>query len=331
MIPSDTPRKWPIASGATKATNYERNVMAYLALRSGDAATAQQLFARIGNDWSESVWKTKAAFDAGRTGTRSERPARRLTLTRLKMDGYSFYRSTGCIGDERRKGFARPLFISRRAPVPKIDTYRKQAKQLVRWHRERNYSIGEKFRLLKRYRHLTDIEALEASLPLTVAQEIVAVEAGFENWSALKASTTDDTPPSRPAEGEPTLLSAVPILFVRDVTRAASVYTERLGFRVDFLHGSPPFYGSVSRDGACLHLRFVHTETFFAELAAREESLILATMEVRNVKSLFEQYEHRGVEFAQRLVRQAWGGIDFHVRDLDGNVIAFVEYRSSTA
>jgi hypothetical protein len=50
------------------STNHERNVMAYLALRSGDAATAQQLFARIGNDWSESVWKTKAAFDAGRAG-----------------------------------------------------------------------------------------------------------------------------------------------------------------------------------------------------------------------------------------------------------------------
>jgi hypothetical protein len=50
------------------STNHERNVMAYLALRSGDAATAQQLFARIGNDWSESVWKTKGAFDAGRTG-----------------------------------------------------------------------------------------------------------------------------------------------------------------------------------------------------------------------------------------------------------------------
>jgi hypothetical protein len=50
------------------STNHERNVMAYLALRSGDDATAQQLFARIGNDWSESVWKSKAAFDAARTG-----------------------------------------------------------------------------------------------------------------------------------------------------------------------------------------------------------------------------------------------------------------------
>jgi hypothetical protein len=42
--------------------------MAYLALRAGDSETAQQLFARIGNDWDESVWRTKALFDASRTG-----------------------------------------------------------------------------------------------------------------------------------------------------------------------------------------------------------------------------------------------------------------------
>ena len=50
------------------STSHQRNVMAFLALRNGDSATAQQQFARIGNDWSESVWKTKAAFDAARTG-----------------------------------------------------------------------------------------------------------------------------------------------------------------------------------------------------------------------------------------------------------------------
>jgi catechol 2,3-dioxygenase-like lactoylglutathione lyase family enzyme len=210
--------------------------------------------------------------------------------------------------------------------MPTIDTYRKQAKQLVRWHRERNYSIGEKFRLLERYRDLTDVEALDTPLPLTIAQEIVAVEAGFENWAALKAAATDVKPASMPIEGEPTLLSAVPILFVRDVRKAAAFYAERLAFQIDFLHGNPPFYGSVSRGRSCLHLRFVH-EPNFAALAAREGSLILASIEVRNVKKLFDEYESRGVEFAQRLVRQAWGGLDFHVRDLDGNTISFVEYR----
>jgi uncharacterized glyoxalase superfamily protein PhnB len=126
----------------------------------------------------------------------------------------------------------------------------------------------------------------------------------------------------------PTLLSAVPILFVRDVSKAAAYYEERLGFQIDFLHGNPPFYGAVSRDHTCLHLRFVH-EPNFAALAAREESLILATIEVQNVTALFEEYERRGVELVQRLVRQAWGGINFLVRDVDGNVISFVEYCQS--
>jgi len=44
-------------------------------------------------------------------------------------------------------------------------------------------------------------------------------------------------------------------------------------------------------------------------------------------ESSSKKYENRGVEFTQRLVRRAWGGLDFHVRDLDGNAIAFVQFR----
>jgi catechol 2,3-dioxygenase-like lactoylglutathione lyase family enzyme len=210
--------------------------------------------------------------------------------------------------------------------MPSIETYRKHAKLLVRWHRERNYSIGEKLRLLERYRHLTDVEVLEMAMPLTLAHEIVAVDAGFRDWATLKAGTSGLTQPSRVDSSAPTLVGAVPILFVRDVEAAAAFYEGELGFQIDFLHGKPPFYGSVSRDRACLHLRFVH-QTNFAELAAREESLILATIEVANVKALFQEYETRSVDFAQRLVRQAWGGLDFHVRDPHGNVVSFVQYR----
>jgi len=210
--------------------------------------------------------------------------------------------------------------------MPSIETYRKQAKLLVRWHRERNYSIGEKLRLLERYHHLTDVEALEMAMPLTVAQEIVAVEAGFRNWAALKAGIDDLAQPSPVEAGSAILAGAVPIVFVRDVAAAAAFYEGKLGFHLDFLHGKPPFYASVSRDHASLHLRFVH-ETNFTELAAREPALILATIDVANVKVLFQEYESRQVEFAQRLVRQPWGGLDFHVRDPDGNVISFVQYR----
>ncbi len=122
------------------------------------------------------------------------------------------------------------------------------------------------------------------------------------------------------------LVGVVPILFVRDVERAAAFYEQRLGFKIEFLHGNPPFYGSVSRDDARLHLRFVHQPNF-ADLAAREDEVVLALIEVGNAKALYQEYASRNVDFAQTLVRQPWGGLEFHVRDPDGNVISYVQLR----
>jgi catechol 2,3-dioxygenase-like lactoylglutathione lyase family enzyme len=121
------------------------------------------------------------------------------------------------------------------------------------------------------------------------------------------------------------LKSIVPVLCVRDVSASAAFFRDKLGFETDFLHGAPPFYGSVSRGEACLHLRFVHQPTF-AELAAREVSLILASVEVSDVQGLFEEFKGRNAEFAQTPIKQPWGGTDFHIRDPDGNVISFVSF-----
>ena len=118
---------------------------------------------------------------------------------------------------------------------------------------------------------------------------------------------------------------AIPILFVRDVTASAAFFRDTLGFAIDFLHGEPPFYGAVSRGAAGLHLRFVHQPNF-ADLAAREPSLILATIEVDNVQALFDELKARGADIPQTLTRHPWGGTDFHFRDPDGNIVSFVTY-----
>ncbi len=211
--------------------------------------------------------------------------------------------------------------------MPTLETYRKQAKLLVRWHRERDYSIGGRVRQLKRYQSLTDSEVLALKFTLTLAQEIVAVEAGHQSWAELKAAAAERPKSPRKALGPPLLKSVIPILFVRDVKASARFSREKLGFQIDFLHGLPPFYGAVSRDGVCLHLRFVG-QPYFAEMVLREKSLILASIEVASVQRLFEEFNARDVEFAQKLKKQAWGGTDFQVRDLDGNVISFVTYES---
>jgi len=137
--------------------------------------------------------------------------------------------------------------------------------------------------------------------------------------------TTHDAT-SQPARAS-ALRNVVPVLFVRDVPASAAFFRETLGFAIDFLYGTPPFYGAVSRDGVCLHMRFVR-EPVFAEVAAREPSLIVASVEVSDVRALFAEFQARGAPFAQTLVRQPWGGTDFHVRDPDGNAISFVAYES---
>ncbi len=205
-----------------------------------------------------------------------------------------------------------------------LESYRKQAKLLVRWHREGNVSVGGRLRQLPRFRDLPDRDVLAMAFPLALAQEIVAFEAGHSSWADLKRSPNEAPGTARRQSPQPRLKTAVPVLYVRDVTASAQFYQDELGFQIDFLHGHPAFYGAVSRDGACLHLKFVH-EAVFSPSSVEDEGLIMAFVHVDNVKALCAEYRAKGVPFSQEPAKQAWGGTDFHVRDPDGNRIAFVE------
>lgn len=207
--------------------------------------------------------------------------------------------------------------------MSRLDIYKKQAKQLVRWHRAGNHSIGGRIRGLARYEALTDREALALEFPLREAQEIIALEAGYASWVALKAAVADEPAPAQSMSPTPRLTRAVPVICVLDVQASAEFFRNTLGFSIDFLHGQPAFYGSVSRDGACVHLKFVH-EPVLAVGAQDRDGLITAFIEVENVKALYAEYVTAGATFDQKLKKQAWGGRDFIVRDAEGNGICFV-------
>jgi catechol 2,3-dioxygenase-like lactoylglutathione lyase family enzyme len=208
--------------------------------------------------------------------------------------------------------------------MSRLEPFRKLAKQLVRWHRAGNYSIGDRIRGLPRYRQLSDAEALKLKFPLTEAQEIIAREAGFESWVALKTRVESATaaPRSGGETASPTIKAAIPVLFVSNVFSSAAFFRDKLGFKVDFLHGHPAFYGGVSRDGATLHLRFVHEPVITQELRQKEE-LLAAFVRVENIKALFEEYKLKGAPLVGTLHKEAWGGPTFKVQDPDGNWICF--------
>jgi uncharacterized glyoxalase superfamily protein PhnB len=119
-----------------------------------------------------------------------------------------------------------------------------------------------------------------------------------------------------------TLTRAIPVVFVSNVTAAAMFYRDSLGFSIDFLHGDPPFYGSVSRGGACIHLKFVH-QPVIAPGPEDRDAFIMVFVEVDDVDGLFAEYNARGVTFAQQPQDQPWGGRDFIVFDRDRNPICF--------
>jgi catechol 2,3-dioxygenase-like lactoylglutathione lyase family enzyme len=121
---------------------------------------------------------------------------------------------------------------------------------------------------------------------------------------------------------KPTLLAAEPQLFVADIAASCEFYTQKLGFKVAFTYGEPPFYGQVFRDGASLNLRHLDQPELNAVLRSKED-LLSASITVGDIKPLFLEFQAAGVAFAQTLKTEPWGARTFTIRDPDGNLILF--------
>ena len=209
--------------------------------------------------------------------------------------------------------------------MPNIENLRKQAKQYLRWHRERYYPVAARIRAgLPRFRHLSDEQVLNANFKLADAQELVARERGFEGWQALKSGAHAMTHAGQTVL-HPILSSTEAQLFVADIKASCDFYTDKLGFTVAFVYGDPPYYGQVTRDRARLNLRVVGEPVFVGDIREREH-LLSASLTVTTsdeIKQLFLSYQATGVRFHQTLKKEPWGARTFIVMDPDGNLILF--------
>jgi uncharacterized glyoxalase superfamily protein PhnB len=211
-----------------------------------------------------------------------------------------------------------------------IENLKKQAKALVRLHRERSYHLAIVARqVLPKYASMTDREVLAAEFKLVDAQELIARQHGHANWAELKAAGDVGEAlapePVVPATAGPVF--AMPMLYVADVRRAAAHWREVLGFE-PFLEGDPPFYAEVRRGGASLALRHTHRPVWDAKARADEELLWQASVGVRGVKALYLEYVAAGATIALPLRREPWGAWDFAIEDLDGNQVGFFEAKA---
>jgi catechol 2,3-dioxygenase-like lactoylglutathione lyase family enzyme len=210
--------------------------------------------------------------------------------------------------------------------MPNIENLKKQAKQYLRWHRERYYPVAAQIRAaLPRFRHVGDVQILEASFKLADAQELVARQMGFDGWQALKSGADAMTDAPRQTTPRPILNSIAAQLFVANIKSSCDFYTNKLGFAVEFIYGDPPYYGQVFRDNARLALRLVFEPVFIGDVRKRERmlsaSITVAT--ASEIKQLFLSYQAAGVSFHQALKKEPWGARTFIVSDPDENLILF--------
>jgi catechol 2,3-dioxygenase-like lactoylglutathione lyase family enzyme len=217
------------------------------------------------------------------------------------------------------------------AHMPNLENLKKQAKLILRWHREGHYPVAAQIREhLPRFLNMPDYEILAASFKLSDAQELVARQRGFESWQALKTglSTTPlkmKSSPSKSVSSKATIVSAEPQLLVTDIKRSCDFFSEKLGFALIFSYGKPLYYAQVGRDAARLNLRYAERPVIESTVRDREEllsvSMTVATAE--EIKLLFLEFQSAGVVFHQTLKKQPWGARNFVVKDPDGNLLLF--------
>ena len=210
--------------------------------------------------------------------------------------------------------------------MPNLENLRKQAKLVLRWHRDRYYPVAAQIRSgLPRYGQMTDSEILAQSFKLGDAQELVARQHGFESWQALKTGMPTMPDHAETISTKAVIAGAEPQLFVADIKASCDFFIEKLGFVLEFSYGEPPFYGQVKRDAARINLRCVDQPVIDPGLRDREEllaaALTVATPE--EIKALFLEFQAAGVTFFQTLKRQPWGARNFIIRDIDGSLLLF--------
>jgi catechol 2,3-dioxygenase-like lactoylglutathione lyase family enzyme len=208
-----------------------------------------------------------------------------------------------------------------------LENLKKQAKALVRLHREKSYHLAVVVReTLPKFAGLKDREVLAGEFKLSDAQELVARQQGHPSWAALKASLASEPPAAavQVVDG-PGLLFVVPILYVADVRRSLDCYAGKLGFEVLQVSGEPPFYAEVRRDGVSLGLRLVHAPVIDPAARAAHTMLWQASLRVGDIKTLYLEFLAAGATIEAPLQRDPFGPQFFSVADPDGNVLGFGE------
>ena len=121
----------------------------------------------------------------------------------------------------------------------------------------------------------------------------------------------------------PQLQRAATYLPVADLDRAITYYENALGYRREYVGGTPPAFAILSRDGYPIMLRLVGDPSRIVPNERQGGTWDLFYW-VRDVRALHDELSGRGAKVAYGVTFQAAYHMDeCAFRDLDGHVIGF--------
>lgn len=118
------------------------------------------------------------------------------------------------------------------------------------------------------------------------------------------------------------ITDATPVLLVRDVVKAASYHTDKLGFTADRFWGEPPMFTIARRDGISLMLNQVAASDQFGP-NGDYDGRFSAYVDVSDADALHAEYQANGADIVCEPEDQPYMMREFQVRDLDGHLLGF--------
>lgn len=123
------------------------------------------------------------------------------------------------------------------------------------------------------------------------------------------------------------IASLSPVLLVADVFETAEYYRDVLGFSFDQIHGDPPSFVIVQRDGVRLMFRQPGRGAPPPPNGSVSPAFpIDVFVYVRDVEALAAELRGKSAEILDGpTYRPIWNGMELSVRDCDGRVLCFAQ------
>lgn len=123
------------------------------------------------------------------------------------------------------------------------------------------------------------------------------------------------------------IASASPVLLVADIFATAEYYRDVLGFQFDEIHGDPPSFVIVQRDGVRLMFRQPREGAPPPPNGSVSPAFpIDVFLYVEDVDALAEELRARRADIRHGpTYRAIWNGKELEVRDHDGRVLCFAQ------